>query len=180
MKDALMYTLEHHHIGLARGDYMVLTLHRQENVQDPERLQAIFEGLIKSRQRILFPVHPRTMKQIASIGCMKQISQSNIELLNPMGYLDFIRLLAGANKVLTDSGGVRREAYLLRKPCIVLIELSWFPEISEAGWKVLTGPDPKRIAHLVNTFEPTGEHINLFGNGKAHKKIIDDLEQRFG
>lgn len=180
MNDALMYTLKHNDIELARGDYMVLTLHRQENVVRPERLKSIIEGLIKSGQRIVFPAHPRTMKQIESNGLMKQIVQSSVEIMNPMGYLDFVRLLAGANKVLTDSGGVRREAYLLKKPCIVLIELSWFPEISDAGWKVLTGPDPNRIAQLINDFEPVGEHPDLFGDGKAHMKIISDLEKRFG
>jgi UDP-N-acetylglucosamine 2-epimerase (non-hydrolysing) len=179
MNDALMYTIEHNNIKVIRGDYMVLTLHRQENITHPERLESIIEGLIKTRQPILFPAHPRTMKQISSNGMLKRIAQSNIEVINPLGYLDFIKLLAGANKVLTDSGGVRREAYLLKKPCIVLIELSWFPEISDAGWKVLTGPDPNRITQLVNEFEPTGEHLNIFGDGKAYKKIIKDLERRF-
>jgi UDP-N-acetylglucosamine 2-epimerase len=68
----------------------------------------------------------------------------------------------------------------MKKPCIVLIELSWFPEISEAGWKVLTGPNPERIASLINEFEPTGEHRDIFGDGKAYIKIVDDLEKRFG
>ena len=84
------------------------------------------------------------------------LQESQIEICKPMGYVDFVRLSAGANKILTDSGGVRREAYLLRKPCIVLINLSWFPEISEAGWKVLTGPDPDRIAHLGNELRTNG------------------------
>ncbi len=180
MNDALMYTLEHNNISLNRGDYMVLTLHRQENVMNPERFKSIIEGLIKSRQHVKFPVHPRTMKQIEINGLVKHIAQSNIEVMKPKGYLDFVKLLAGANKVLTDSGGVRREAYLLKKPCIVLIELSWFPEISDAGWKVLTGPDPSRIAQLISDFEPTGEYRNIFGDGKAYLKIVDDLEERFG
>ena len=163
-----------------RGDYMVLTLHRQENVMQPERLKLIIDGLIRSEQRILFPTHPRTLKQIKRNGLMKGLAKSNIEVMPPKGYVDFIELLAGANKVLTDSGGVRREAYLLKKPCIVLIELSWFPEISAAGWKILTGPEPDRIARLIKDFEPTGEHVSLFGDGKAYEKIISDLEIRFG
>ncbi len=181
MNDALMYTIVHNNISLNRGDYMVLTLHRQENVMNPERLKSIIEGLIRSRQHIKFPVHPRTMRQIESNGLARRIAQStNIEVMKPKGYLDFIKLLAGSDKVLTDSGGVRREAYLLKKPCIVLIELSWFPEISDAGWKVLIGPDPNRIAQLINEFEPTGEYRNIFGDGKAYLKIVDDLVERFG
>ncbi len=68
----------------------------------------------------------------------------------------------------------------MKKPCIVLIELSWFPEISQTGWKILTKPDADRIAFLVNHFEPTGQYRELFGDGRAHQTILDDLEGRFG
>jgi UDP-GlcNAc3NAcA epimerase len=180
MKDVLLYTLSKLELPVVRGDYMVLTLHRQENIAARHRLEAIVEGLVRSNQRIVFPAHPRTRKQLEQFDLMKRLARSKIEIIRPLGYVDFIRLAAGANKVLTDSGGVRREAYLLKKPCIVLIELSWFPEISQAGWKVLTGPDPERIAFLINTFEPTGPYRELFGDGRAHVKILDDLEQRFG
>ncbi len=112
-------------------------------------------------------------------GVLEMLCGSKIELCNPMGYVDFLRLMAGADKILTDSGGVRREAYLLRKPCIVLIELSWFPEISRAGWKVLTGPDPDRIASLIEKFEPRGPYEELFGDGTAHVKIVDGLVRRY-
>ncbi len=180
MKDALDDTLENQKIDVKRGDYMVLTLHRQENVDNVEKLSRIMEGLIRSGKRIIFPVHPRTKKRIEASGLHEKIANSKIEITKPMGYLDFVRVMAGADKVLTDSGGVRREAYLMKKPCVVLIQLSWFPEISEAGWKVLTGPDPERIARLVREFEPTGEYREIFGNGKAYMKILDDLVERFG
>ena len=180
MKDALDHTIQSRGINVSRGDYMVLTLHRQENVDKRERLEAILEGLIKANQPIVFPAHPRTMKQIKANGLMKRLATSKIEIVKPMGYIEFMKLRAGADKVLTDSGGVRREAYLMKKPCVVLIELSWFPEISETGWKVLTGPDPETIARLVTEFEPDGEHPDIFGDGKAYLKIINDLEKRFG
>ena len=179
MKDALVHTVDEHKIDVSVKDYMVLTLHREENVEAPERLNNIFKGLIDSDQRIIFPAHPRTIKRLNQNGLMSSIAKSRIEIVKPMAYLEFTKLLAGAQKVLTDSGGVRREAYLLQKPCIVLIELSWFPEISAAGWKVLTGPDPVRISRLINEFEPDGEHVEIFGDGKAYLRIIDDLEERF-
>ncbi len=179
MKDALEDTLSSHDIKVNRGDYMVLTLHREENVESEERMSRIFEGLVESGKRIIFPAHPRTKKKIEASGLLKKIAHSKIEITKPMGYLEFLRITAGADKVLTDSGGVRREAYLLRKPCVVLIQLSWFPEISDAGWKVLTGPDPERIARLVRDFEPAGEYREIFGDGKAHVKILDDLAARF-
>jgi UDP-N-acetylglucosamine 2-epimerase (non-hydrolysing) len=179
MKDALLTTLKQHEIETSRGDYLVLTLHRQENLTDRTRLSRIFAGLIKSQRRIIFSAHPRTLQSMKDFGVLEMLCGSRIELCNPMGYVDFLRLMAGADKILTDSGGVRREAYLLRKPCIVLIELSWFPEISRAGWKVLTGPDPDRIASLIETFEPRGPHEELFGDGTAHVKIVDGLVRRY-
>jgi UDP-GlcNAc3NAcA epimerase len=180
VKDALLVTLDRHAIVPCRGDYHVLTLHRQENLTDPARLGAIMEGLARSERRIIFPAHPRTVQCLETYGLMGTLRGSQIEIGKPLGYVEFLRLTAGADKILTDSGGVRREAYLLKKPCIVLIELSWFPEISQAGWKVLTGPDPARIADLVRNFEPTGPHQDLFGDGLAHRKIVDGLLRRYG
>jgi len=179
MKDALLTTLEKYHIEPSRGDYHVLTLHREENLTDGQRLRAIVDGLIKAERRIVFPAHPRTVRCLERWGLVDMLRGSQIELCKPMRYVDFVRLAAGADKILTDSGGVRREAYLLRKPCIVLIELSWFPEISQTGWKVLTGPDSDRIADLIQNFEPTGPHRELFGNGDAHCKIVDRLIARY-
>jgi UDP-GlcNAc3NAcA epimerase len=179
MKDALQITLEKYNIKVSRGNYLVLTLHRQENLADETRLRAIFEGLVRSGRKIVFPAHPRSMQTMKSFGVLEMIRDSQIELCKPMGYVEFLKLMAGADKILTDSGGVRREAYLLRKPCIVLIELSWFPEISRAGWKVLTGPNPDRIADLIRNFEPTGPYQNLFGDGMAHVKIVDGLMRRY-
>ena len=179
MKDALLKTVEQYRMEVSRGDYLVLTLHRQENLTNGTRLKAIFAGLIKSQRRIIFPAHPRTLQSMKDFGVLEMLRGSQIELCSPMGYVEFLRLMAGADKILTDSGGVRREAYLLRKPCIVLIEISWFPEISEAGWKVLTGPDPDRIANLIRDFEPRGPYKELFGDGTAHVKIVDGLIRRY-
>jgi len=179
MKDALLMTLDKYKIKVARGDYLVLTLHRQENLTDANRLRSIMLGLIQSKRKIVFPAHPRTLQFMQKSGLLELLKNGPIEITKPLGYVDFLRLAAGADKILTDSGGVRREAYLLHKPCIVLIEISWFPEISQAGWKILTGPDPERIAHLIRNFEPTGPYQELFGDGKAYQKIVDGLVKRY-
>jgi len=179
MKDALLMTLKKYDIEVSRGDYLVLTLHRQENLEDGTRLRAIFEGLIRSERKIIFPAHPRTLQSLQNFGLLGMIQDSRVDLCKPMGYVDFLRLTARADKILTDSGGVRREAYLLKKPCVVLIELSWFPEISQAGWKVLTGPDAGRISELIKNFAPTGPYQELFGDGNAHVKIADGLVKRY-
>jgi UDP-N-acetylglucosamine 2-epimerase len=179
MKDALLMTVDKYKIRVTRGDYLVLTLHRQENLTDANRLRSIIIGLLHSKRKIVFPAHPRTLQFMKNSGLLELLAKGPIEISKPLGYVDFIRLAAGADKILTDSGGVRREAYLLHKPCIVLIEISWFPEISQAGWKVLTGPDPERITHLVRNFEPTGPYQELFGDGKAHQKIVDGLVKKY-
>ena len=179
MKDALVCTLKEHNIQISKGDYMLLTLHRQENVMSRHRLEAIVDGLILSGKHIIFPAHPRTRSQLESYGLAKKLAHSRVEIVKPQGYVEFIRLAAGSEKILTDSGGVRREAYVLKKPCIVLIELSWFPQITQAGWNVLTKPETKRIARLVKEFEPHGNQPEIFGDGRAYERILDDLEGRF-
>jgi UDP-N-acetylglucosamine 2-epimerase (non-hydrolysing) len=179
MNDALMMTLSRYGIEPSRGNYNLLTLHRQENLTDCRRLRAIIEGIVKSRRRVIFPAHPRTVQSMKGFGLLELLTDSPIELRKPAGYVEFVRLAAGADKILTDSGGVRREAYFLRKPCVVLTELSWFPEISQAGWKVLTGPEPDRIADLIVNFEPTGPYQELFGNGSAHRRIVETLVRKY-
>jgi UDP-N-acetylglucosamine 2-epimerase len=179
MKDVLLMTLKKYAIEPRRKDYLVLTLHRQENLVDRARLRAILQGIIQTGRKVIFPIHPRTLQSIKRFGLSDLINTHEIELRDPMSYVDFIHLAAGADKILTDSGGVRREAYLLRKPCIVLLELSWFPEILNTGWKVLTGPDSNRISDLIENFEPTAPYQELFGDGNAHRKIVDTLMQRY-
>lgn len=179
MKDTLLCVLSEHNIEVARGDFNVLTLHRQENILDTSRLEEILDGVILSGRRTIFPVHPRTRMQLEDHGLMAKLAKSNVEPIKPMGYVEFLRMAAKADKILTDSGGLRREAYILKKPCIVLIDICWFPEISQAGWKVSAKPDRKNIAKLIKEFDPRGDQPDIFGDGRAHQLILEDLEVRF-
>lgn len=159
MQDILMQTVTDLGLELRRGDYHLATVHRAENVDDLTRLAEIVEGFIGSGERILFPVHPRTRKQLVESGLVERIIQKgNVELLPPVGYKDFVSLLAGADKVLTDSGGVRREAYILGKPVIVLIEITWFPAIARYGWKRIAGANREAIIDALRNFSPPAEH----------------------
>jgi len=97
-----------------------------------------------------------------------------------LGCIKLVLLTTGSHKILTDYSGIKREAYLLKKPYILLIELSWFTEISKVEWKILTQSNPNLIAFLINNFEPNGEHPEIFCNGRVDLKIIEDLEERFG
>lgn len=180
VQDILMHTVAALGLEPCRGDYHLATIHRAENVEDPGRLKEIVEGFVRSGERILFPVHPHTRKRLLDFGLMQRLEQSeNVELLPPLGYKDFVTLLAGANKVLTDSGGVRREAYILGKPVIVLIEITWFPAIARCGWKRIVGANQQAILEALRDFTPPAEHPPIFGDGHAHERIVDALLSRF-
>jgi UDP-N-acetylglucosamine 2-epimerase (non-hydrolysing) len=180
MKDILLLTIKSLGLELHRGDYNLATVHRAENVDSPKRLTEIVEGFVRSEQRIVFPIHPRTRMRLEEFGLLKRIeSCKNIEVLPPIGYKEFISLLAGCNKVLTDSGGVRREGYILCKPVIVLIEITWFPAIARTGWKCIAGANREAIVDALRNFTPPAEHPPIFGNGDAHERIVDSILDRF-
>lgn len=181
MKDVLMSTIEKFGISVERGDYHLCTLHRAENVDDPRNLASIVRALIDCGERVIFPVHPRTRKRLAEFGLEKQLrAVPRVEITEPKGYVEFVRLLCGADKVITDSGGVRREAYILGKPAIIAIDLTWFPCVLKAGWKRVTGPNTKKIVGAIREFEPPSDHPDLFGDGRAHVKIVNAIVGRFG
>jgi UDP-N-acetylglucosamine 2-epimerase (non-hydrolysing) len=180
LQDLLEETVRTLRIDVKRGDYHVATVHRAENVDSPERLGQIVRGLTESGQRILFPVHPRTRNRLEAFGLLTLLRETgHVELLPPLGYRDFTTLLAGADKVLTDSGGVRREAYLLGKPVLILIDIIWFPEIAEAGWKTIVGADSTAIQQGLVNFSPEGDRPPIFGDGHAHERIVDSLIARY-
>ena len=172
MKDTLLEMLKIENIAISDNDYYVCTIHRQENVDNQERLKNIINGLIESDKKIYFPAHPRTLNKIKEYGLYQKIENSKIKLIQPQGYKEFIKLLSGAKKVLTDSGGVRREAYILKKPVILLIDIIWFPEIHKAGYAYVANDDTEKINWAINNFIPNKPHLDIFGDGMAYKKII--------
>lgn len=181
MNDILVSTVKEFGVPVVRGDYHVCTMHRAESVDDPTNLAEIVRGLASSGERVIFPVHPRTRKRLVEFGLLSELeSARNIEISEPRGYLDFVRMLAGANKVITDSGGVRREAYILGKPAIIAIGITWFPCILRAGWKVVAGPHADKISSAIREFEPPSDRPEFFGDGYAYRKIADAIVSRFG
>jgi UDP-N-acetylglucosamine 2-epimerase len=180
MQDILMHTVATLGLELCRGDYHLATVHRAENVEDRGHLAEIVGGFVNSEERILFPLHPHTRRRLLDFGLMERLERSgNVELLPPVGYRDFVTLLAGANKVLTDSGGVRREAYILGKPVIVLIEITWFPAIARCGWKRIAGANQQAILEALRDFTPSAKRPPIFGDGHAHERIVDALLAKF-
>ncbi len=179
MQDILLHTVKTLGLELRSDGYDLATVHRAENADNPARLLEIVEGFVGSGRRIVFPVHPHTRKRLVEFGLMRRLEAStNVELLPPLGYKDFVTFLAGANKVLTDSGGVRREAFMLGKPVIVLIEIVWFPEIARAGWKCHAGANRRAIQDALNNFMPATERPPIFGDGHAHEYIVDAISKK--
>lgn len=164
-------------LGLQQDGYALLTLHRKENTDDPRALADIFAALGSSGRTIVFPVHPRTRKRIAE---QQVVIPANVTVIDPLGYLDTLALLQGAALLLTDSGGMQKEAYFLDRPCITLRDETEWVELVACGANVLTGADPARIAAALSSGAAAEVPAGIYGNGDASAIIAADLWARFG
>lgn len=180
VNDTLQYTLNEFNITPQIGDYLVATIHRAENVNKPERMQAIMEALVESGERIIFPVHPNTRNKLEQYGLMPLLKGTRIELIEPLKYREFVELLAGCKKLVTDSGGARREGYILGKPVIVAVEINWVHAMVECGWSVIAGPDKAKLLDAIQNLNPPTERPDIFGDGKAAEKMVTILEEWYG
>ncbi|MBA3045133.1 MAG: UDP-N-acetylglucosamine 2-epimerase (non-hydrolyzing) [Candidatus Thermoplasmatota archaeon] len=157
--------------GLAAKKYLLLTVHRPVNTDNRRNLEGIFEAT--NGHDVVFPAHPRT---VAFIGKHGITIPENIRMIKPVDYIESLALVKNAEKLLTDSGGMQKEAYFFGTPCITLREeTEWVETVSE-GWNVLVGADKTKISSAVQNFNPTGERKASYGNGDASQKIVDILE----
>lgn len=152
------------------NEYILATIHRAENTNSIERLKNIFEALNESNEKIILPIHPRTMKFIEIYGIKLN---NNIVVTEPVGFLDMIQLELNCTKILTDSGGIQKEAFFMSKPCITMRDETEWVETVENGWNVLVGADKGKIISNLKTFNPTNAKLNYFGDGHAASKIVD-------
>ena len=124
-------------------------------------------------RQVVFPIHPRTERALDRAGLLER-ARAAAQLTEPLGYLDFTALLASAAVCLTDSGGVQKEAYLYRVPCITLRDTSEWVETVELGWNRLVGLDPEGVRAALNGDLPLpGSHPPLYGDGRAARRIAD-------
>jgi len=159
-------------LNLKTRDYIVVTIHRASNTDNFENLQNIIEALRELNENIIFPIHPRTEKLLKNYDLYDSLP-SSITLVKPLGFLDFIKLMNHAKMILTDSGGVQKEAYILKVPCVTLRENTEWIETIKDGWNVLVGSNKDRIIKTVNGFMPSvQEHCNRFGDGSASNRIV--------
>jgi UDP-N-acetylglucosamine 2-epimerase len=157
--------------GVKPGGYVVLTLHRASNTR-PEALARVAEALAQIDEPVVFPAHPRTTAALAAAGISLD---SRVRTTPPVGYLDFAALASQARVVLTDSGGVQKEAYWYGVPCVTLRTTSEWVETLETGWNRLVGTDPDLIVHAVREARPQPDRPVLYGDGHASERIADLL-----
>ncbi len=159
-------------LGLEKRRYLVITVHRPSNTDSMDNMSNIIKALDESGKTVVFPLHPRTEKYLREYGLLDRMPV-NVRLIQPMGYWDMVRLMGSAEKVLTDSGGIQKEAYILKVPCITLRENTEWVETLEGGWNVLAGVDRGRIVEALNRFKPQSKQKDIFGKGDASVRIIE-------
>jgi UDP-N-acetylglucosamine 2-epimerase len=152
--------------------YHLLTLHRPYTVDDLNKLQKVMLAIARLDLPVIFPVHPRTRKMIMEY---KLQIPSNIVLTDPQGYFDFLLLQKNASHILTDSGGIQKEAYLLKVPCITLRPETEWVETVKAGWNMVIGNEAEGLANTVRYFHPGGHQPAVFGNYSVAEKMVGKI-----
>ena len=164
-------------VGFEENEFILSTVHRAGNTDDQERLKTIFDALSNAPLPVVLPVHPRTENRLKEYGMWKRAT-SKIEIIDPIGYLDFVRLLDASERVATDSGGVQKEAFYLDTPCVTTREETEWIETVENGWNVLVGRDRDAIDHELRHHERPPNKPEPYGDGNAAKRIVDRLATR--
>ncbi len=200
MADALQFAVNkvQHNIDikekfhLQHGTYLLATIHRAENTDNKERLENIMNALseIAKNETVVLPIHPRTKKILENsfpmthnlspgTGALRTHNPSpvtfGLKIIDPVGYFDMIALENSARMILTDSGGIQKEAYWLKVPCITLRNETEWVETVENGWNKLTGANPTAIIDAVHNFKPPTEQAALYGNGQAASRVLQEI-----
>jgi UDP-N-acetylglucosamine 2-epimerase len=161
-------------LGLERGGYALVTVHRAANTDDPVRLGQIVNILNNAPEPVVFPAHPRTRKALTHLGAA---FAPHVCVIDPVSYFDMIVLEDNARLIATDSGGVQREAYFLSKPCLTLRDETEWTETVTAGWNRLMPLELNTVLEAWQNFTPPTEQPPIFGDGKAGEKIARLIEE---
>jgi UDP-N-acetylglucosamine 2-epimerase len=158
--------------------FLLATVHRPYNTDTPENLRGILHALTELGEPVAFPVHPRTRKQIDSLGEDGQYATRTLHFLDPLGYLDMLTLQQNARLILTDSGGIQKEAFFFAVPCVTLRPETEWVETVETGWNVLVHADRAKIVQAVTSHRwPHDAPPAVFGDGRASEYIVKVLTQ---
>ena len=163
-------------LGLEPRGFSVATAHRPGNVDDPERLRLVVEVLARAAENapVVFPVHPRTRSRLDELGALDGLPERGITPVEPLGYLDMTRLVRAARAVITDSGGVQKEAFLASVPCLTMRDETEWVETVESGWNRLIGLRPEAVESALAEGPALGETspaAELYGAGRAGERV---------
>jgi UDP-N-acetylglucosamine 2-epimerase len=165
-------------LNLQPREYLVATVHRAHSTDDAQHLRSILSAFASSGERIVFPIHPRTRRFLREHQLESLLSQAkNVLALEPVSYLDMLQLEQHARAILTDSGGMQKEAYFFGVPCITMrAETEWVETVAD-GWNCLVGTDTEAILQALRSFAPSGGRNNHYGDGTACQRIVAVLEK---
>ena len=164
-------------LNLKNKNYMIATVHRAGNTDIKENMLEIIEAFLESKETIIFPLHPRTEKCLKIYGFDKMLKNKNIIATKPISYTDMLVLEKNAKKILTDSGGMQKEAYFFKVPCITLRDTTEWVETVNDGWNVLAGASKTKILDAVRHFSPRGRQSEDYGNGDASRNIVNIINK---
>lgn len=185
MYDAVLYNMELaeqkyklEDFGLERKEYYLGTIHRAENTDSKEQLTAILRAFSKIGEKVYLPLHPRTKQKIKEYGLESLLSDSvNIHIVAPVSYLEMLLLEKNAKAIVTDSGGVQKEAYFMKVPCVTLRPQTEWTETVEYGWNQLVNPLTEDLAAVLQIIQLGQPIDNLYGSGDASAKITNILKE---
>jgi UDP-N-acetylglucosamine 2-epimerase (non-hydrolysing) len=167
-------------LGLNSKQYLLVTIHRDSNTDKRQNLENIVNAIIELGNQgmvLVFPAHPRTVKMLKTFGFIDSLKKKAL-LVEPLGYLEFMKLLNHSKAVLTDSGGIQKEAYILKVPCITLMDNTPWNETVADGWNIMVGNDKMKIIDMAKEFNPSNQtHGEVFGKGNTSEEINKILKQ---
>ncbi len=153
-------------------EYLLVTVHRAENTNNFKRLKNIINALNDSKEKIILPLHPRTQGYLEKYNLNISF---NVQVIKPVGYLDMLMLVSNSKKVLTDSGGIQKEAYFMKVPCITLRDETEWIETIRYGWNSLVGANYEKILDAIFNFSGGLEQVKCFGKGDSSLKVVQQI-----
>lgn len=159
-------------------EYILATIHRQENTDQKENLINILKAFQEIGETIVWPLHPRTKKRLIDFGLMEMLAEiKNLKTIQPVSYTEMIELERNARLIMTDSGGVQKEAYVAKVPCITLREETEWTETVKSGWNQLAGTNWQKIIDLISNFPEPKNHPDFLGDGQAYTRIAQTIKK---
>ncbi len=160
-------------LELKKKGYILATIHRESNTDIKQNLTSIVNAFRRIKGTVVFPVHPRTTKMLKRFSLWRLLREAkNVKIIFPLGYMDMICLEKNASKIITDSGGVQKEAYFFKVPCITLRDRTEWIETLRGGWNLLVGADSDKILAALKKHKLNGRHYSYYGNGRVSEKIV--------